>query len=90
MRERRPPEAHEPWGAPARRLGPCPDCGCTVLAAQWVGRQPGSLPVPVGPVTTPVLGLPHDCTVARIQAAAHWTSAVVLMQGWASRRTEER
>jgi hypothetical protein len=70
-------ETRPPPPPPARRLGPCPTCGCTVLADAW-----GSEPLhPVGPCTSPVTDDPHDCAVALLQYAARWQFIVRLHRG---------
>lgn len=62
---------------PSRRLGPCPDCGCTVLAAYWLDNPLH----PMGPCTSPVTAQAHDCAVALIQYAARWQYLVRLHSG---------
>jgi hypothetical protein len=69
-----PTEDRTPPPPPARRLGPCPACGCTVLADAWQGEPP----LPLGPCVSPVKGEPHDCTVALLQYAARWGTIVRL------------
>ena len=73
---------------PHRRLGPCPGCGCTILADQW--ERTGTTWQPVGPRWTPVRQAPHDCVVALLQNAAHWHYTVVMSRvrrprGWGER-----
>jgi hypothetical protein len=71
------PEDRIPPPPPARRLGPCPTCGCTVLADAWT-QEPLR---PVGPCTRPVTGEPHDCALALLQHAARWQYWVRLHPG---------
>jgi hypothetical protein len=74
-RDRTPPTG--PYGPPTRRLGPCPACHSTVLAAHWEERK-GADPQPSGELWSPVVGEPHDCAAALIRNAAHWQYAVRL------------
>jgi hypothetical protein len=63
-----PQESRPAPPPPARRLGPCPACGCTVLADAWHGEPLR----PIGPCTSPVKGDPHDCALALVQYAVRW------------------
>jgi hypothetical protein len=72
-----PPSDRPAPPPPARRLGPCPTCGCTVLADAWYGEPLQ----PLGACVTPVQGEPHDCTLALVQYAARWQYIVRLRRG---------